>query len=92
MYRLKRIGLNNITEIEEVRLGEIKRTVITKGLDVDTLVKEWRDAFYDYGKMVVLVEGELLRPMMQCTLSQSKSLEELFYERGVIFEQDSSNR
>ena len=39
-FELKRIGLNNPTEIEYNG-----KTLVTVGLDIETLVKTWRDTF-----------------------------------------------
>lgn len=68
MYILKRIGLNNPTEIQKIREDGMPTTiVITKGLTIDELVQEWRDVFCDLEKMTVYADESIYNSINQRT-------------------------
>ena len=77
---LKRIGLNNPTEVEYK--GE---TLVTGGLDIKTLVKTWRDTF-DLQKHDIYLEAskDLIRKVSGRTIGAIKSVKELLEEEGVF--------
>ena len=83
IYLLKRVGLNFPTEIVQLSSCGITKTVITEGIDIEATIKEWRQQFCDYGKMIVFADAKLLDSIKQRTLISSKSVYELFYEMGV---------
>lgn len=85
-YTLKRLGLNNPTELEMIDCSGCKTKIITKRLSINDTVNEWRDCFLTYGKTFdVDVNFKLYNAMSQRTLISSKSVAELFYEQGVRF-------
>jgi hypothetical protein len=76
---LKRIGLNNPTEVEYNG-----KTLVTVGLDIKTLVKTWRDTF-DLQRHDIYLEAnkELIEKISGGTLPNIKSVKELLEEQRV---------
>lgn len=78
-FDLKRIGLNNPTEVEYNG-----KTLVTVGLDIETLVKTWRDAFDLQRHDIYLETGkELIEKISGRTLRNIKSVKELLEEQRV---------
>lgn len=78
---LKRIGLNKPTEIEYKG-----KTLITVGLDIETLVKTWRDSFdLQEENLFLETDKETNRELNnRPAVSNCKSVAELFEERNVF--------
>lgn len=78
-FELKRIGLNNPTEVEYNG-----KTLVTVGLDIETLVKTWRDTF-DLQRHDIYLETskELIEKISERTLQNTKSVKELLEEQRV---------
>ncbi len=77
---LKRLGLNNPTEVEYKG-----KTLVTVGLDVETLVKTWRNAFDVEGCDIYLeASEELIKNASQRACQGIKSVKELFEEQRVF--------
>ena len=77
---LKRLGLNNPTEVEYKG-----KTLITVGLDIETLVKTWRNSFDLEGCDIYLEASEkLVKNAAQRAAQCIKSFKELFEERRVF--------
>jgi hypothetical protein len=79
-FDLKRIGLNNPTEVEYNG-----KTLVTVGLDIKTLVKTWRDTF-DLQRHDIYLEAskELIEKVSGGTLSNIKSVRELLEEERAF--------
>jgi hypothetical protein len=79
-FDLKRIGLNNPTEVEYNG-----KTIVTVGLDVKTLVKTWRDTF-DLQRHDIYLEAskELIRKISGRAVGAIKSVKELLEEERVF--------
>ena len=77
---LKRIGLNNPTEVEYNG-----KTLVTVGLDIETLVKTWRDAF-DLQRHDIYLEAtkELIEKISGRAIGSIKSVKELLEEERVF--------
>ena len=78
-FELKRIGLNNPTEVEYKG-----KTLVTVGLDIETLVKTWRDTF-DLKDHDIYLETtkEQIEKLSKCGAG-AKSVKELFEEQRVF--------
>lgn len=78
---LKRIGLNNPTEIEYKG-----KTLITVGLDIETLVNTWRDSFnLQEENLFVETDKETINALNnRPSVSWCKSVMELLAERNVF--------
>ena len=78
-FDLKRIGLNSPTEIEYNG-----KTLVTVGLDIETLVKTWRDTF-DLKEHDIYLETtkEEIEKLSKCGAG-AKSVKELF-EKARVF-------
>lgn len=79
---LKHIGLNNPTEIEYKG-----KALVTVGLDIETLVKTWRDAFgLPDENLFVETDKDTIKSLSKCPpLKGFKSLIELFEKYNVYF-------
>ena len=79
-FDLKRIGLNNPTEVEYNG-----KTLVTVGLDIKTLVKTWRDTF-DLQRHDIYLEAskELIEKVSGRTLQNIKSVKELLEEERAF--------
>ena len=78
--KLKRIGLNNPTEVEYN-----EKSLVTVGLDIKTLVKTWRDTFDLKGHDIYLeASKELIRKISGRTIGAIKSVKELLEEERVF--------
>lgn len=79
-FELKRIGLNNPTEVEYNG-----KTLVTVGLDVKTLVKTWRDTF-DLQNHDIYLEAnkELIDKISGRTIGVIKSVKDLLEEERVF--------
>jgi hypothetical protein len=76
-FELKRIGLNNPTEVEYSGI-----ILITVGLDIETLVKTWRDTFNLQKHDIYLEANKELIEKISCkTLPNIKSVKELLEEQ-----------
>lgn len=77
---LKRIGLNNPTEVEYKG-----KTLVTVGLDIKTLAKTWRDTF-DLQRHDIYLEAskELIEKVSVSALPNIKSVKELLEEQRVF--------
>ena len=77
-FELKRIGLNNPTEIEYKG-----KTLVTVGLDVETLVKTWRDTFnlQDYDIYLEMTKEQI--ESFSTKVAESKSVKERFKKQRV---------
>ena len=77
---LKRLGLNNPTEVEYNG-----KTLVTVGLDVETLVKTWRDTF-DLQKHDIYLEAskKLIEEVSGRAVGSIKSVKELLEEERVF--------
>jgi hypothetical protein len=77
-FELKRIGLNNPTEVEYNG-----KTLVTVGLDIKTLVKTWRDTF-DLQRHDIYLETtkEQIEKLSKCGAG-AKSVKELLEEQRV---------
>jgi hypothetical protein len=77
-FELKRIGLNNPTEVEYKG-----KTLVTVGLDVKSLVKTWRDTFDLKDHDIYL---EMTKEQMDCISRPvlGKSVKCLFEEQRVF--------
>lgn len=79
-FDLKRIGLNNPTEVEYNG-----KTLVTVGLDVKTLVKTWRDNFDLKGYDIYLeASKDLIEKVSGRALSNIKSVKELLEEERAF--------
>ena len=78
-FELKRLGLNKPTEVEYNG-----RTLVTVGLDIETLVKTWRDTFnlHDHDIYLEATKEEIER--MSQRVAGAKSVKELFEEQRVF--------
>ena len=77
-FELKRIGLNNPTEIEYNG-----KTLVTVGLDIETLVKTWRDTFdLKYHDIYIETTKEQIESLSKS--GAGKSVKELFEEQRVF--------
>ena len=72
-FELKRIGLNNPTEVEYN-----DKTLVTVGLDVETLVKTWRDAFNLHEHDIYLETTKERIEQLSKNGAGTKSVKELF--------------
>ena len=78
-FELKRIGLNNPTEVEYNG-----KTLVTVGLDIETLVKTWRDTFNLQDHDIYLeTTKEQIEKLSKCGAG-AKSVKEL-YEKERVF-------
>lgn len=79
-FELKRIGLNNTTEVEYNG-----KTLVTVGLDIETLVKTWRDTF-DLKDHDIYLETtkELIEKILGRAIGSIKSVKELLEEERVF--------
>lgn len=77
---LKQIGLNKPTEVE---YNEEK--LVTVGLDIETLVKTWRDTFDLQGHDIYLeANKEIIRKISTRAMGSIKSVKELLEEERVF--------
>lgn len=77
---LKRIGLNNPTEVEYNG-----KTLVTVGLDCKTLVKTWRDAFDLKGYDIYLeASKEIIGKISTRAIGSIKSVKELLEQERVF--------
>ena len=78
-FELKRIGLNNPTEV-----GYNGKTLVTVGLDIETLVKTWRDTF-DLKDHDIYLETtkEQIKKLSKCGAG-AKSVKEVLEEQRVF--------
>lgn len=77
---LKRIGLNNPTEVEYNG-----KTLVTVGLDCETLVKTWRNTFDLQGHDIYLeASKELIRKISEKGIGSIKSVKELLDQERVF--------
>lgn len=78
-FELKRIGLNNPTEVEYNG-----KSLVTVGLDIETLVKTWRDTFnlQDHDIYLETTKEEIER--MSKRVAGAKSVKELLEEQRVF--------
>lgn len=76
---LKRIGLNNPTEVEYKG-----KSLVTVGLDIETLVKTWRDTFslQDHDIYLETTKEEIEK--LSTSGAGAKSVKELFEEQRVF--------
>lgn len=83
-FELKRIGLNNPTEVEYNG-----KTLVTVGLDIETLVKTWRDTF-DLQRHDIYLEAskELIEKISGRTLQNTKSVKEILEEQRVYLREE----
>lgn len=83
-FELKRIGLNNPTEVEYNG-----KTLVTVGLDIETLVKTWRDTF-DLQRHDIYLEAskELIKKISERTLQNTKSVKEILEEQRVYLREE----
>jgi hypothetical protein len=78
-FELKRLGLNNPTEVEYEG-----KTLVTVGLDIETLVKTWRDTFNLKDHDIYLeTTKEKIESLSKC-LAGAKSVKELFEKERVF--------
>ena len=78
-FELKRIGLNNPTEVEYNG-----KTLVTVGLDIKTLVKTWRDTFNLQEHDIYLeTTKEQIESLSKCGAG-AKSVKELFEGQRVF--------
>lgn len=77
-FELKRVGLNNLTEVEYNG-----KTLVTVGLDIKTLVKTWRDTF-DLKEHDIYLETTKEQIERFSKRSVEKSVKELFEEERVF--------
>lgn len=78
-FELKRVGLNNPTEVEYNG-----KTLVTVGLDIETLVKTWRDTFNLQDHDIYLeTTKEQIKKLSKCGAG-AKSVKELFEEQRVF--------
>lgn len=78
-FELKRIGLNNPTEVEYNG-----KTLVTVGLDIETLVKTWRDTFNlkDHDIYLETTKEEIEK--LSKSVAGIKSVKELFEQERVF--------
>lgn len=77
-FELKRIGLNNPTEVEYKG-----KTLVTVGLDIETLVKTWRDTF-DLQDHDIYLETTKEKIESLSKNGAGKSVKELFEAQRVF--------
>lgn len=81
--KCKNYGLLTNTEVE----NEDGRILVTNGLSIEDLVDLWR-WYYNapfFKRIEVEVGEELYNSIKQKTATAFKSVEQLFYERNVVF-------
>lgn len=87
--KCKNYGLITNTEVE----NEDGRILVTNGLDIDSLVRLWR-WYYNipfFEGIEVEVSKELYNSIKQKTACGIKSVEQLFYEKNVVFVKELQN-
>lgn len=87
--KCKNYGLLTNTEVE----NEDGRILVTNGLDIEQLVDLWR-WYYNapfFKRIEVEVSEKLYNSIKQKPLSSLKSVEQLFYERNVVFVKEKDN-
>ena len=80
---LKRIGLNNPTEVEYKG-----KTIVTVGLDVETLVKTWRETFNLKDEVLFLETDKDTMTGLKKSTSNSKSVYDLFAVQEVYLREE----
>ena len=81
--KCKNYGLLTNTEVED----EKGRILVTNGLSIEQLVDLWR-WYYNapfFKRIEVEVDEKLYESIKQKPLYNVKSVEQLFYERNVVF-------
>ena len=78
-FELKRIGLNNSIEVEYN-----EKSLVTVGLDIETLVKTWRDTFNLKDHDIYLETKKEELENLSIRVVGGKSVKELFEEQRVF--------
>jgi hypothetical protein len=78
-FELKRIGLNNPTEVEYN-----EKSLVTVGLDIETLVKTWRDTFNLQEHDIYLETTKEQIEQLSKSVAGEKTVKELFEEQRVF--------
>lgn len=78
-FELKRIGLNNPTEVEYNG-----KTLVTVGLDIETLVKTWRDTFDLKDHDIYLETTKEQIEKLSKSGAGAKSVKQIFEEQRVF--------
>lgn len=83
--KCKNFGLLTNTEVED----EDGRMLVTNGLDIQTLVALWRWYFrISYWERIDLIVSEKLHnAMKKKPMAIARSVEDLFYDNGVIIKE-----
>lgn len=87
--KCKNYGFITNTEVE----NEEGRILVTNGLSVEQLVDLWR-WYYNapfFKRIEVEVNEKLYNSIKQKPLFDTKSVEQLFYERNVVFVKEKDN-
>lgn len=78
-FELKRIGLNNPTEVEYN-----EKSLVTVGLDIETLVKTWRDTFNLQEHDIYLETTKEQIEQLSKSVAGAKTIKELFEGQRVF--------
>jgi len=90
-FILKRLGLNNSTELKCRFEDGIAASCETQGINIEETVKKWKRTFPDFGKtetpQTVYAPLKLICSMNQRNFRGCKSVTDLFKDYGVVFKE-----